>query len=301
MKSIHKKLERLFRVRPHHPVHLKDFDSAWAEHEQFSLLGRGQLKAKAQAILESNRKDLRSAQELLWANDTHAVLIVLQGMDASGKDGIIRHVMTGVNPQGCEVHSFKKPSDEELDHTFLWRFMTRLPERGRIGIFNRSYYEDVLVTRVHPAILEQQRRTAGGVGRHFWNDRYDDIAAFERHLVRNGTLVLKFFLYMSKEEQRQRLLARTVDPSKQWKFSEGDLEEREYWDAYMRAFEDALTATSTKWAPWWVIPADHKWVARALVASVVTRAIQDLDLRMPVLSPERTRALRQARKSLTSS
>jgi PPK2 family polyphosphate:nucleotide phosphotransferase len=300
MKLTFKEIQRLFQIRPGQHVRLKKFDPAWSARDQFRLLGQDQLKARAKEFLDANIDELKKAQEVLWANDTHSVLVVLQAMDGAGKDGTIRHVMTGVNPQGCQVFAFKKPSDEELDHTFLWRYMKRLPERGRIGIFNRSYYEDVLVVRVHPEILERQKLPSGHVGDRFWERRYDDICAFEHHLVRNGTLVLKFFLHMSKNEQRRRFLARIDDPRKQWKFSDADVAEREHWDEYQRAFEDAISATSTKWAPWWVIPADHKWVTRALVAGVITRSIQDLGLRMPALSAERQRALEQARRRLAS-
>jgi PPK2 family polyphosphate:nucleotide phosphotransferase len=200
----------------------------------------------------------------------YSVLVVLQAMDAAGKDGIIKHVMAGVNPQGCQVFSFKKPSDEELDHNFLWRYMRCLPERGRIGIFNRSYYEDVLVVRVHPEILASQRLPKNGKGAKIWQHRYDDINRFEQHLARNGTVILKFFLNVSRKEQRRRFLDRLNDPDKQWKFSPADLKERGYWDQYQDAVDDVLRHTSTPWAPWWVIPADHKWVSRALVGAVIT-------------------------------
>ena len=266
--------------------------------DDFRELGKDTLKARAAAYLETNLAALRNAQEVLWANDTHAVLVVLQAMDGAGKDGTIKHVMSGINPQGCQVYAFKKPSQEELDHTFLWRYMKALPERGRIGIFNRSYYEDVLVVRVHPHLLEQQKLPAGPRGKTFWKARYDDINAFERHLTRNGTLVLKFFLHLSKAEQRRRFLARLTDPARHWKFSEADIAERAHWDAYQDAFEHALRHTSTRWAPWWVVPADHKWVTRALVAAIITRAIQNLGLRMPVVPPERERVLEEARERL---
>jgi PPK2 family polyphosphate:nucleotide phosphotransferase len=298
MALTHKDIERLFKVPARGRVQLKDFDPAWAAREQFRMLRKDELRARAEAYLKTNLAALTGAQEVLWASDTHAVLVVLQAMDGAGKDGTIKHVMSGVNPQGCQVTAFKRPSDEELDHTFLWRYAKALPERGRIGIFNRSYYEDVLVVRVHPEILERQKLPAGPRRRRFWESRYDDINAFERHLVRNGTLVLKFFLHISKGEQKRRFLARLSDPSKHWKFSAADLEEREHWDDYQRAFEEALNQTSTKWAPWWVIPADHKWVARVLVAAIMTRSIQDLGLRMPVLPPEQEQKLEEARRRL---
>jgi PPK2 family polyphosphate:nucleotide phosphotransferase len=236
---------------------------------------------------------------LLYASDTHAVLLVFQAMDAAGKDGTIRHVMSGVNPQGCQVFSFKKPSAEELDHNFLWRYMKRLPERGRIGIFNRSYYEDVLVVKVHPELLGGQLPREK-VGKKFWEERYEDINTFERHLVRNGTVIIKFFLNVSKEEQKKRFLERLERPEKNWKFSAADLAERGYWDDYMKAYEDALSATSTEWAPWYVIPADHKWVARTVVADVITTTIQELDLEYPEVTPEQKKLLEEARKKLAA-
>jgi PPK2 family polyphosphate:nucleotide phosphotransferase len=219
-------------------------------------------------------------------------------MDAAGKDGTIKHVMSGVNPQGCQVFSFKKPSVEELDHNFLWRYMRCLPERGRIGIFNRSYYEDVLVVKVHPGLIEQQKLPPGKRGKSFWEDRYEDINAFERHLVRNGTVVLKFFLHVSKGEQKRRFLERLERPEKHWKFSAADLAERAFWDRYMEVYEDALSATSTAWAPWYVVPADRKWVTRAVVADLLTAAIRGLDLKYPEVTEEQRRALAEARKRL---
>ena len=300
MALTHKDLERLFQVPTHGRIRLKDFDPGWAARDQFRDLKMDALKARAEAYLKTNLAALSAAQEALWATDCHSVLVVLQAMDAAGKDGTIKHVMSGVNPQGVQVFSFKKPSDEDLDHTFLWRYMKALPERGRIGIFNRSYYEDVLVVRVHPEILDRQKLPSGPRGRRFWEDRFDDINAFERHLVRNGTLVLKFFLNVSKAEQRRRFLARLKDPAKHWKFSDNDLDEREHWDAYQDAFEDAFRHTSTNWAPWWVIPADHKFVARVLVAAILTRAIQDLGLKMPTVTRERERDLLEARRRLAA-
>src|SRR4051794_14355295 len=225
-------------------------------------LGKDALKERARQVLDQNLEDLAEAQELLYADDRYSVLIVLQAMDAAGKDGTIKHVMSGVNPQGCQVFSFKKPSAEELDHNFLWRYMRCLPERGRIGIFNRSYYEDVLVVKVHPELLDGQKLPPGKRGKSFWEARYEDINAFERHLVRNGTVILKFFLHVSKKEQKRRFLERLERPEKQWKFTAADLAERGYWSKYMEAYEDALSATSTRWAPWYIIPADHKWATR---------------------------------------
>jgi PPK2 family polyphosphate:nucleotide phosphotransferase len=263
-------------------------------------LGKEALKKRAREILDQNLADLAQAQDLLYADDRYAVLIVLQAMDAAGKDGTIKHVMSGVNPQGCQVFSFKKPSPEDLDHNFLWRYMRCLPERGRIGIFNRSYYEDVLVVKVHPELLAAQRLPGGGAGKKFWRRRYQDINAFERHLVRNGTVILKFFLHVSKEEQKRRFLERLDRPDKHWKFSPADLEERSYWGRYMRVYADCLSATSTEWAPWHVVPADRKWVTRSVVADIVTDTIRSLDLKYPEVSEEQREHLAEARRRLSS-
>ena len=219
-------------------------------------------------------------------------------MDAAGKDGIIKHVMSGVNPQGCQVFSFKRPSDEELAHTYLWRSTKALPERGRIGIFNRSYYEEVLVVKVHEDILERQRLPPGKRNETFWRERYQDINNLEEHLTRNGTTVLKFFLHLSKGEQKKRLLDRLEDPTKHWKFSVADLAERKCWKDYQNAYEEMLNRTSTTWAPWWVIPADNKWISRSLVASITTRTIEDLGVKVPEMSPEQNRQLAQAKRQL---
>jgi len=290
-KSGIKQLVEPFIVRDGKGFDLKDCDPD-------STGGIKPSKKLARELLQEGVDRLRELQEKLYAQDKWGVLLIFQALDAAGKDGAIEHVMSGVNPQGCQVFAFKKPSDAELDHTFLWRYMKAVPERGRLGIFNRSYYEDVLVVRVHPEILARQKLPAGSRGRRFWNDRYDDINAFERHLVRNGTLVLKFFLHISRAEQRRRFLARLSDPAKHWKFSDSDIDEREHWDAYQEVFERALRRTSTAWAPWWVIPADHKWVTRALVAAIITRSIQDLGLRMPVVGSEREQELEEARRRL---
>jgi PPK2 family polyphosphate:nucleotide phosphotransferase len=283
-----KEVRRLFQVPTRGRVRLGDYDPGWAASKQFKDLTKDELKARASEFLQKNVADLADAQERLYASDTHSVLIVLQASDAAGKDGTIKHVMSGVNPQGCQIFAFKKPSSEELDHNFLWRYMKALPERGRIGIFNRSYYEDVLVVRVHPEFLGKLPGTDRG--RDFWQDRYDDINAFERHLARNGTLVLKFFLNVSKKQQRARFLERLQRPEKNWKFSFGDLEERKHWSEYRQAFEQMVQNTSTKWAPWWVIPADHKWVTRTLVAAIITRSIDGLGVAFPkVLEKDRLR------------
>jgi PPK2 family polyphosphate:nucleotide phosphotransferase len=287
----------LFRVPPGKKVKLSKYDPAWAGTDDLRELSKGELKDRARAFLDRSRDELEDAQARLFADNRYAVLVVLQAMDTAGKDGTIKHVLSGVNPQGCQVFSFKKPSAEEREHTFLWRYARCLPERGRIGIFNRSYYEDVLIVKVHPEILGRPLDHEK-VGKKFWRARYEDINAFERHLVRNGTLVLKFFLHLSKGEQKKRLLERIDRPEKNWKFSPEDLVERGYWDQYMDAYQDALGATSTEWAPWYVVPADNKWVTRAVVADVLTAAVRKLDLKYPVLSSEAQEALAKARRQL---
>jgi PPK2 family polyphosphate:nucleotide phosphotransferase len=291
----------MFRIASDGKVRLKDHNPGWKQSVEFEDFGKEALKERAQQVLNQNLADLAEAQNLLYADDRYAVLIILQAMDAAGKDGTIKHVMSGVNPQGCQVFSFKKPSAEELDHNFLWRYMKRLPERGRIGIFNRSYYEDVLVVKVHPELIGRHLpRKKDKPGKKFWAQRYDDINAFERHLVRNGTVILKFFLNVSKEEQKARFMERLSRPEKNWKFSTADLAERDHWDAYMDAYQDALRATSTKWAPWYVIPADYKWVARALVADIVTTAIRSLELKYPEVTEEQMKLLSVARAKLAA-
>jgi PPK2 family polyphosphate:nucleotide phosphotransferase len=293
---IQTKLLKQFLVEPGTEVSLKDYVTDWTETDEAKELGKDFIKERAAQILDESRRQLAEAQELLYAADTHSVLIILQAMDAAGKDGTIRHVMAGVNPQGCQVFSFKKPSAEELDHNFLWRYMKSLPERGRIGIFNRSYYEDVLVVKVHPEWLGPG--APADPDEKFWKQRYEDINNFEKHLTRNGTLILKFFLHVSKDEQKRRFLERLTNPEKHWKFSEADLAEREHWKAYRKAFEDALTATSTKRAPWHVIPADRKYVARAIVADVIVSAIKDLGLKYPEVTAEKLTRLAEARAKL---
>jgi PPK2 family polyphosphate:nucleotide phosphotransferase len=295
-----KEIRKRFQVPPGRRVRLKNHDAGWSGKGEFKDVNQDELKERAVKFLEKNRLALGKAQERLYANDTHSLLIVLQAMDAAGKDGTIKHVMSGLNPQGCQVFAFKKPSAEEVDHNFLWRYMRALPERGRIGIFNRSYYEDVLVVRVHPKILDGQKLPNGNRGSKFWKDRFDDINTFERHLVRNGTVILKFFLNVSKKTQKERFVERLNDPAKHWKFSFADLEERGYWDDYQVAFEDMLQHTSTPWAPWWVIPADHKWVTRTLVAAIVTDAIKDLRLEMPTVSEDQQRLIARAKQQLSA-
>lgn len=241
---------------------------------------------------------LAELQDRLYAHDRWGVLVILQGIDAAGKDGLIKHVMSGVNPQGCQVTSFKVPSEEELDHDFMWRTTRALPERGRIGIFNRSYYEEVLVVRVHPGILQRQKLPTELVTDRLWKERFEDIAAFERYLTRNGILVLKFFLHLSRGEQRRRFLSRLDTPEKNWKFSVGDVNERRHWDAYQDAFEDMIRHTATRWAPWYIVPADRKWFARLVVASALVTALEGLDLHYPVVGEAKLAELAEARRLL---
>lgn len=288
----------VFRVPAGKKIKLKNYHPGWAQTDELEELGKESIKERTKEILERNLADLTEAQDRLYADDRFALLIVLQAMDAAGKDGTIKHVMSGVNPQGCQVFSFKKPSAEELDHNFLWRYSRCLPERGRIGIFNRSYYEDVLVVKVHTELLGRQ--VVGKVNKKFWAKRYEDINTFERHLVRNGTIILKFFLNVSKEEQKRRFMDRLERPEKNWKFSEADLAERGHWDEYMKAYEDALNATSTKWAPWYVIPADHKWVTRAVAADIITTTLRGLDLNYPKVTDEQRKRLVEARQRLAA-
>jgi PPK2 family polyphosphate:nucleotide phosphotransferase len=290
-----------FKVEPNKKMSLKDYDSAWIPKwakEQEGKEGKKAAKDFASDILEKNRQKLIEMQELLWASDTYSLLIILQGMDSAGKDGTICHVMSGVNPQGCQVASFKTPSEEELNHDFLWRYNKALPERGRIGIFNRSYYEDVLIVKVRPEVLETNKLPQKLEGKKFWEQRYEDINMFERHLVRNGTVVLKFFLNISKEEQRQRLLERLKNPDKNWKFSLSDLSERSKWADYMEAYKDMFNETSTDWAPWYVIPSDKKWVTHASVSEIILEQVKNLDLKYPVLSKEQYAALEKAKAEL---
>jgi PPK2 family polyphosphate:nucleotide phosphotransferase len=290
-----------FKIPSGKKINLKDYDSNWVPRwakEKDEKEGNKAVKEQAMVILETNRKKLEDMQELFWASDTYSILIILQGMDGAGKDGTIRTVMSGVNPQGCQVTSFKTPSEEELNHDFLWRHTKALPERGHIGIFNRSYYEDVLIVKVRPEVLEMQKLPPKSEGKHFWDQRYEDINMFERHLVRNGTIVLKFFLNISKNEQKQRLLKRLETADKNWKFSVSDLHERAKWSSYMDAYEDLLNQTSTEWAPWYVIPADKKWVTHASISEIVVTEIKKLDLKYPVMSPEQIEDLKKAKIEL---
>jgi PPK2 family polyphosphate:nucleotide phosphotransferase len=297
---IKEKYIRKLKVIPGKKVSLKRFETGWAQDDELKKGGKDAVKDRAAELLEANRTALAGAQELLWASNIYSVLIVLQGMDTSGKDGIIKHVMSGVNPQGCRVTSFKVPTPEETDHDFLWRHTRALPARGEIGIFNRSYYEDVLVVKVHPEILKGQQLPSGKRGDKFWNARYEDINAFERHLVQNGTLILKFFLHISKEEQKRRLLERIDNEEKYWKFALSDLAERRYWDVYLEAYERMFSKTSTDTAPWYIIPADYKWVARSLIADIISTQIQSLDLHFPELPVEGLKELKKAREELNN-
>jgi PPK2 family polyphosphate:nucleotide phosphotransferase len=290
-------LEQLV-VKPGTRAALDDRDPAWTGGPDFAGLSERELKAEARAMLARGVEELSEAQELLWASDTFALLVVFQAIDAAGKDSTIEHVMSGVNPQGVQVVSFKQPSAEELDHDFLWRIARAVPERGRVGIFNRSHYEEVVALRVHPEWLEKQKLPPGPRDERFWQERFEDINAFEHHLDRNGTKVVKFFLHVSKAEQKRRFLARLDEPNKQWKFSAADVAERAHWDQYVAAYEQALTATSTPWAPWHVIPADHKWLTQALVAAILVDSVRALDLRWPEVSEQELKANAEARRQL---
>jgi len=281
-----------FRVRPGEEVNLRRYDTA--DTSPFRN------KRKAAARLQRGIERLASLQEKLYAQDRWALLIVFQAMDAAGKDSAIKHVMSGLNPQGTQVCSFKRPSDEELDHDYLWRTSKALPERGRIGIFNRSYYEEVLIVRVHPEVLGRQKLPPALVTRRLWRDRYEDINAFERYLTRNGTLIRKFFLHVSREEQRRRFLARLDEPAKQWKFEAADLDERDRWGDYVQAYEQMLMRTSTKYAPWYIVPADHKWFTRLVIAELVVEALQSLGLAFPAVAKPQLEALAEARRRLES-
>ena len=278
-----RQLIKPYRVSDGGRFRLKDFDprDTGGLHDEH--------RSEATTILRDGIDLLAAQQDVLFAQNRWSILLVFQAMDAAGKDGVIKHVMSGVNPQGCQVHSFKAPSAEELNHDFLWRCATRLPERGRIGIFNRSYYEEVLVVRVHPEYLKAQSLPPDAVKGDLWERRYEDINNIEKYLVRNGTVILKFFLHVSKKEQKERFLERIEAPEKNWKFSMTDVKERAHWDGYMKAYEEMLEHTGTSWAPWYVIPADRKWFTRALVARIIIETLEDLDLRYPDL-PEKQKA-----------
>jgi PPK2 family polyphosphate:nucleotide phosphotransferase len=249
-------------------------------------------------MLQRGNEWLAEEQEMLYAQDRWSVLLIFQAMDAAGKDGTIKHVMSGVNPQGCQVFSFKQPSSEDLDHDFMWRYAKSLPERGRIGIFNRSYYEEVLVVRVHPEILERQKLPPKLVSKHIWDERLADIAHFEDYITRQGTLVLKFFLNVSRKEQKNRFMERLDKPKKNWKFSASDVHERRFWSDYMYAFEEAISATASKHAPWYIVPADNKWFTRLFVAAAIVSAIEELSLSFPKIDDKMKKELAAARAEL---
>jgi PPK2 family polyphosphate:nucleotide phosphotransferase len=255
-------------------------------------------KEKADQLLHESTQALGDLQEKLYAQDQWALLVVVQAMDAAGKDSLIKHVMSGLNPQGCEVTSFKQPSAEELNHDYLWRAERRLPERGHIGVFNRSYYEEVLVVRVHKELLARQHLPPELVTKKIWKERFHDIRNFEQYLTRNGVVVQKFFLNLSKEEQERRFLARLDEPEKNWKFSEADVRERQYWDQYMNAYEDMIRHTATPEAPWYVVPADHKWFTHIAVSSAIIQTLKDLSLEFPTVDKERRKQLETARQAL---
>jgi PPK2 family polyphosphate:nucleotide phosphotransferase len=287
------KLSDPYRIDQGKGFRLKNFDPADT--------GQSPSKANARELLDKGIADLRKLQDKLYAQERWALLIILQALDAAGKDGLVKHVMSGMNPQGCQVYSFKQPSQEELNHDYLWRAVLRLPERGRIGIFNRSYYEEVLVVRVHSDLLKNERIPDELIGKKIWQDRFDDIVNFERYLTTNGVVIRKFFLNLSKEEQKRRFLARLDTPRKNWKFSAADLRERQHWDEYMTAFEEMITATSKKHAPWYVVPADNKWYTRAVVAGAIVDTLEELQLSYPKMNAQERKELDQARKELEKS
>jgi PPK2 family polyphosphate:nucleotide phosphotransferase len=279
-----------FLVPPGTTVSLKSYDPAYT--------GDFKDKAEAQVKLQADVERLGAYQDILYAQNTFALLLIFQAMDAAGKDSTIKHVMSGVNPQGCQVYSFKAPSAEELDHDYLWRSFKALPERGRIGIFNRSYYEEVLIVRVHPQILAQQQLPKLPKGDRIWQQRFEEINCFEKYLVNNGIIVLKFFLNVSKAEQKQRFLERINLPEKNWKFSASDAQERQHWDDYMNAYEDVLQYTSTEHAPWYIVPADRKWFTRLVVADVIVSKLKALNLQYPQLKAEHLQELAKAKEIL---
>jgi len=286
-----RKLARRYRIEDGKKFRLKECDPA-------DTAGLSIDKGEARDLLAEGIERLADLHGKLYAQDRWSLLLVFQAMDAAGKDSTIQHVFTGLNPVGCEVVSFKEPTKEELDHDFLWRIARALPDRGKIGIFNRSHYEEVLIVRVHEEILKAQRLPPDLVGDNIWEQRFDDIRAFEKHLARNGTVVRKFFLNVSREEQKKRFLDRIDEPSKNWKFSLGDVKERELWTHYMRAYEEAIQATSTKKSPWYVVPADNKWFTRLVVAAAVVDALEELDVDYPKIDAAQRRQLSSARREL---
>ena len=281
-----------FRIDNGNKFRLKDVDPS------DTLEFTSEDKARAKDALQLGTNGIAELQDMLYAQDKWAVLLIFQAMDAAGKDGTIKHVMSGVNPQGCQVFSFKSPSSEDLDHDFLWRSMRCLPNRGNIGIFNRSYYEEVLVVRVHPEFLAKQKIPSALVTKEIWHERFEDIRNFERYLHRNGTKILKFFLHVSKKEQKHRFLARTENPERNWKFSASDMAERQYWDEYQDAYEDMIRSTSTKDSPWYVVPADNKWFTRVVVGAAIVDALASLDLAYPKVDKKRIEEIARARTLL---
>jgi len=287
-----KKLSKPFHVTDGKEFRLKYIDSG----DTLNL--KSEDKPKAKEALQNGIEVLAELQDKLYAQDRWAVLLIFQAMDAAGKDGAIKHVMSGINPQGCQVYSFKAPTSEDLDHDYLWRCIKCLPERGRIGIFNRSYYEETLVVRVHEEILQKQKLPENLVTKHIWDERFQDIRNFEKYLSRNGTIVRKFFLHVSKEEQKKRFLERIDNPEKNWKFSSADAKERGHWDDYMKAYEDMIRHTATKDSPWYVVPADNKWFTRLVVAAAVIDALASLDLKYPEVGEEKLKELAEAKSLL---
>jgi PPK2 family polyphosphate:nucleotide phosphotransferase len=284
------KQSRKYRIDNGKHFRLKDFDPADTGHWKS--------KHAATKALEEGIVRTSELQDKLYAQDNWALLLIFQAMDAAGKDGAIKHVMSGVNPQGCQVFSFKAPSETELQHDFLWRTTRDLPERGHIGIFNRSYYEEVLVVRVHPEILKAQRTPPSLVGKKVWEERFEDIRAFERHMARSGTVIRKFFLHLSKKEQKQRFLARLDEPGKNWKFSASDVRERGCWDAYQGAYEDMIRHTASEHAPWYVVPADNKWFSRLVISTVIVETLEELKLAYPKVDDAKRKALAEAKNEL---
>ena len=287
-----KKIAHTFRIENGKHFRLKDFDP--------SDTGHWHSKENAEASLQEGIARTADLQDKLYAQDNWSLLLIFQAMDAAGKDGIIKHVMSGVNPQGCQVFSFKTPSDLELQHDFLWRTTRDLPERGHIGIFNRSYYEEVLVVRVHPEILKSQKTPPSLVGKKVWEERFEDIRCFERHMARSGTVIRKFFLHVSKKEQKKRFLERLDEPAKNWKFSTSDLHERGCWDQYQDAYEDMIRNTASEHAPWYVVPADNKWFTRLVVSTVLVDTLESLDLAYPKVDDAKKKQLEAAKKDLLS-
>ena len=284
------KLAKPYRIEMGKHFRLRDFDPG----ETAGLLS----KQQAKKALQKGIAEMAELQDKLYAQDRWALLLIFQAMDAAGKDGAIKHVMSGVNPQGCQVYAFKAPSTEELNHDYMWRTSRNLPERGRIGIFNRSYYEEVLVVRVHRALLEAERIPPSLITKDVWQERFEDICALERYLGRNGVIVRKFFLHLSRNEQRRRFLARLDHPEKNWKFSLADIREREHWNEYMKAYEEMIAATASSEAPWFVVPADNKWYTRAVVAAAIVDTLQGMKLAYPTLDPAKRKELESARRVL---